>query len=846
MVAQLLSLSLVAFVPVVRPIPLAAVDSIARPTPAAVDSIVASTPAGAASTPHASPAPDSIVHASPAPADSIAPRIVRRFEPIEVFAPLHDAGSSETVHLIGGRALHDLPVDRLGDALALKAGVVAEGEDLHVRGGRAGEMEAMLDGVRVNEPLRGRAPEVPLLALASADLLTGGFDAEYGGALAGVLDLRTREPGRQWSAETRWATDGRRGTHFDRAEARADGPLPLGLGVLAAGEATLDDTYLPALRSESRVNVLGRTFGWRADNHVLGLLKLASRDDPRRGSLEVLASRTVEQPYDPMWQVDGWVSPCTDPDCLNGIHVSPKPIDGERYERYRAADHLVMTDERRVATLLDWARERADHRLSLSLGWLATRTVTSLGASDDERYAEDHARLPVFGSAGDGVTSPFLVYGGDDPYFHRALSQTWSARADGTWLRGTHGRIKSGLGVDYVDVAARSVDGTAIETAADAIRDWRATAPGGFAYVQGRWTYEGLILNGGLREEYYSPGARGKRLEEALGRQGRDVWSLSPRVGITYPVSVRDAFSLAYVRLQQDPPRDYLYDNRWLPTNSLPLGNPDIGPATVISYQAALKHRLGPAWALQFAVFYRDVYGEVGTRRQQVFVQVYRPYFAGVDEGHASGFEASLFGAGGETARLEAHYTYLEAWGTESREDGVRYGTTLGNRPTPLGEHALDWDRRHSLTLSAILGPGRRWSLGWVTQVGSGLPWTPAEARTFAADLTQTNTRRFDWSERSDLQLRWMPPSAGGLAVGLEVRNLFDEQTDLAASVDGYPQKAINTLYDDYAAYRTETGQGGGAFWEDPASGGAGWMPVHDPRLLAAPRAIRMTLARNW
>jgi len=95
--------------------------------------------------------------------------------------------------------------------------------------------------------------------------------------------------------------------------------------------------------------------------------------------------------------------------------------------------------------------------------------------------------------------------------------------------------------------------------------------------------------------------------------------------------------------------------------------------------------------------------------------------------------------------------------------------------------------------------------------------------------------------------LRWAPPKAGGLTVGLEVRNLFDEQSDLAASVDGYPQKTINTLYDDYAAYRTETGQGGGAFWEDPGSGGtAGWMPVHDPRLLAPPRAIRMTLARNW
>jgi hypothetical protein len=67
------------------------------------------------------------------------------------------------------------------------------------------------------------------------------------------------------------------------------------------------------------------------------------------------------------------------------------------------------------------------------------------------------------------------------------------------------------------------------------------------------------------------------------------------------------------------------------------------------------------------------------------------------------------------------------------------------------------------------------------------------------------------------------------------------------ATVDGYPNPAINTLYDDYGAYRTETGQGGGAYWLQPADGSPGhWVPVHDPRLLNPPRTVRFSLGASF
>ena len=41
------------------------------------------------------------------------------------------------------------------------------------------------------------------------------------------------------------------------------------------------------------------------------------------------------------------------------------------------------------------------------------------------------------------------------------------------------------------------------------------------------------------------------------------------------------------------------------------------------------------------------------------------------------------------------------------------------------------------------------------------------------------------------------------------MRNLFDWRGDVASTLDGFPNPAINTLFDDYSAYRTETGLDG-------------------------------------
>jgi len=781
------------------------------------------------------PADSSATHA--APSDSAA-RIVRTLAPVEVRALLPDMLSSQTVHAVSGTALRDLPVQSLADALALQAGVVAQAGALHVRGGRTGETTVSLEGVTFNDPITGRALPVPLLAIRRADLVSGAPDASFASGLAGTLDLGTIDPPARRSAEVRWQSDGRLGTRYDRVSAQVGTPLPAGgLGLAAATEVTLDDTSLPTLRSFNRHSVLGMSFGWRAENRLLGFAKIAPVRAPERFSLEVFGGREVDHPYSPNWSLDGWTF-------IPAEIKAPRvfsPAESAGYQRYRAADHMGITDTRHLAALLSSRVARGPATATLTLGWLRTRETLSPGGNRESPLG---THRPSYGpvDGGDG----FYVVWGDYPIYRESDSDTWTLRADGQMAL-PHGALRTGGGLTYESVATREYEWFPIgwldgeQVPLDSTRSFDAHAPGGFAYVQGRWVQEGMVLNAGLRAEYFTTGEAGTH--QTLPGGGGN-WSFSPRLGIAYPISVRDVFSLAYARVQQAPAREFLYDDRRIISNRRPLGNPAMKPATLVSYEASVRHLLSAEWALQTSLFYRDLFGLTGTRWSTIPGRLGALVFTDTDEAHTLGFELSLLHAGGEGRRVEVHYTWMQAWGNESLPGGEPYGPLRGPTIPPIADAPLSWDRRHSVTTSAFWHPAPRWALAWTTRVGSPFPWTPKSFRQPLTNAADRNSERLDWTEVTNLSVQWSPVQAPWASFGVEVRNAFDHRAAHSASLDGFPSPIVNSAYDDYGAYRTETGNGGGAYWS--YVGTPHWEAVNDPRLRDEPRTIRASVAARW
>ena len=318
------------------------------------------------------------------PPDSLAPHhIVRQFTPVEVEGSrLSDPAAVETVHALTHTSLTRLPVGSLREAIALQPGVVAAGEDLHVRGGRAGELALSLLGLPLDDPRTGVPFELPLFAVRSAELLTGTMDADRAGSLAGDLELQTEVPAAGVHPRVRWSGDGENGRNVDVAHAAITVPLArTGAGLAVAGEARFDDLGLPNLRSPRSSRLLGHEYGWRNDNHLLAWAKLAPIDRPRRASLELVLNRIVRAPYDPMFTYDGWVTfHNIEPGSPAGTRLfdlTPEPEDASSI-RYRAADHVAMTEERRWA-LVGSVAGPGTLPVRLSAGWLHTRTQTSVG-----------------------------------------------------------------------------------------------------------------------------------------------------------------------------------------------------------------------------------------------------------------------------------------------------------------------------------------------------------------------------------------------------------------------------------------------------------------------------------
>ena len=77
-------------------------------------------------------------------------KVTKQMDEIVVTAEkLIDTKTSTTKQRVSGETLSELPVENLSEAVALKAGVVASGGELHFRGGRGGEVKFQVDGVEI-------------------------------------------------------------------------------------------------------------------------------------------------------------------------------------------------------------------------------------------------------------------------------------------------------------------------------------------------------------------------------------------------------------------------------------------------------------------------------------------------------------------------------------------------------------------------------------------------------------------------------------------------------------------------------------------------------------------------
>ena len=878
-----------------------------------------------------------------------------------------DVRASDVTYVTTDKEMLSLPVESVVEAVALNTGVVVQGGELHVRGGRSNEVSTRIDGVPVDDPLSGGSVDLGLLSVAQSELITGGMDAEYGNASSAIINLTTKSGGRNFEGNFRYLTDdyGRADktfTNYDRVSLGVGGPTPFdAVTYYVSGEATFEDGEVVSVRNypehsymngfitmKERASADYRGQG-RLDWKVSKGIKMSAEMTIDQGSSDpylhnwntvgevatlmffpevrrnrfVPASTRQDQKYIIFGQVTMYKGPWYDAalqatyidyrqdnDCqyclmptadnatvravrvvdITGRGNDPDPnrwvyalIDFPYFEGFQnpsstwvpelgfdaaadtnktsfnSAEHVWTnsnSNQQQKWTLTHTLSPKTFYEIKLSrLAFDALSTVNSKTPEEFEsagKFVFVPGRGPVTVGNVHYYTDPEVPYFAtayDYPRYSRRNSRTYLLKSDITTQRYRNHKLKGGVELQYNDLD------NSVLTGAGRQREFRDPYgfsrnvfhnfnPEGSFYVQDRWEYEGMVVNGGVRYDFFSPGS-GVGVEVNSTEILRDVdrWEtqLSPRLGLAFPITDRDVFHFHYGRFVQFPEKNFIFASQDVNAAIGTLGNPNLDPETSISYQAGIKHQFSQNVSGQFALFNKDYYGLVSSIEitddstgTQNFRFVNRAYAS------SRGVELSLDKEFSRNFATNLSYTYSFADGVASSADFGRQAAGLAYLPT--GELPLDWDQRHTFNATVTIARSGDWSATTVYSFASGLPWTPSFRFEKKQDPLLENSRRFPSQHTINFRgEKFFKVYGQDLRLFFDGRNLLDQKIVVDPAPLVFP--GLQNATTAYIEYATEQNQFGGAFLNDSDGDGQDeFFAVNDPRVYGQRRLFRIGL----
>lgn len=363
-------------------------------------------------------------------------------------------------------------------------------------------------------------------------------------------------------------------------------------------------------------------------------------------------------------------------------------------------------------------------------------------------------------------------------------------------------------------------------------------------YIQDRWEYEGMVLNGGFRWDMFSPGSAAT-IDVENEELDRSVYkykhAISPRLGFAFPITDRDGFNFSYGRFVQFPSRQFLFASQSTVGNSGILGNPNLEAELTVQYQAGINHQFNDFLAATFAVYNRDIYGLISATQvtDEATGNVLARYINKA-YGNARGLELTLDRRMHNRWSFAVNYTYAFA-------DGVASDQAFGANPNgleflPNQELPLDWDQRHAVAMSLRIAEPNVWATSVTFDYGSGFPWTPFFRFERRQDPLLENSERFPATYSLNLQAERNVNFYGQrLVLYLQGRNLLNEDTVQATQANLNPGPNRATVAGN--SYLTETGKYGNAYLIDVDGDNINdFVPMNDPRVFGQHRLFRVGL----
>lgn len=128
--------------------------------------------------------------------------------------PIIQRDVTSSSKLVTGKDIAKMPVTSYTDVLKIQTGAIETGREgigsggLHIRGGRADEVMYVVDGINTTDPVYGTSGAIlSKHSIEEMQLISGGFDAEYGRAMSGVVNVVTKEGRSRYTGTIEYNTD---------------------------------------------------------------------------------------------------------------------------------------------------------------------------------------------------------------------------------------------------------------------------------------------------------------------------------------------------------------------------------------------------------------------------------------------------------------------------------------------------------------------------------------------------------------------------------------------------------------------------------------------------------------
>jgi outer membrane receptor for ferrienterochelin and colicin len=789
-----------------------------------------------------------------------APEVV-----VQAERPMIDVEDSGTRRFIDTEETKIRPINTVAEAIATQPGVVLHDGEIHVRGGRASEVKMYVDGIAIsNSATGGTGLEVSLSSLSEFDLLSGGFDAEYGNVQSGVINLATREGGRAFSGEIKYMTDDygapeKTFDNFDNLAFGFGGPLfTEKVRYYVSGEGRFADTYLKTNEArESEDLFWGIEFRPRQSMFATTQAKLSYFVTPtRKLTAEYLLSSTKRDFYSHRYSRSGYWS-------VEDEDWSHVPLD-ETYKYYNAAEHTPTVRSQFTQKKLVW-RDTVSPSVFYTVRFAHFESEEKFWLHEDpndywwEAYVGGNRTTdPDSDNDLNPETGYFRAWGDNLGWSYQTTTAT-TFKADVTNQPNETHQFRTGLEVIYNELFVKSLSlGALIPSATDTLDpsfeffDWDEAlntserfrhniyegfpANGAF-YVQDRMRYEGMIVRAGLRLDWSDPGSSSGIGEYEIWRE-RISAVVSPRLGIAHPISDRDALHFHYGRFYQMPRLVAYYaagEDIAEAAGGRVIGYSGLEPEVTTSYQFGAEHQFSQNVAVDITGFYKDIFGLLATEEYQrgptegsVYTYVNKDYSS------VQGVEFRLTKRFSNFFSGNVSYTWLQATGVSSDENQGANAEALGLPRQPLKEIPLDWDERHTLTGFLFVSDPGNWEMTFDYSYGSGTPYTPVYLGQKQIDPESVNSGRLP--SHTTVNLRGTKKYR---LYGREFRLFFE-------ALNVFDKRNVTGLGNYGAEYYTETGNLGGAYVETDPEGREVLEPLHDPSTFFEGRVIRVGVAIDW